>query len=86
MSLGILVGLAALTRLMTAQPSVQPLYLDVWVARSSLALLAVGNLIIGFSANTASAVAGKSLIPTKFSEDRRQIRRRSIVQTYPLLE
>ena len=60
MSLGVLVGLAALTRLMTARPSVRPLYLDVWVARSSLALLAVGNLIIGFSANTASVVAGKS--------------------------
>jgi len=34
-----------------------PLYLDVWVARSSLVLLTVGNLIIGFSANSASVIA-----------------------------
>lgn len=61
-SLGILVGLAALTRLMTTQTPTTPLYLDVWVARSSLTLLAVGNLIIGLSANSASVVAGEYLI------------------------
>jgi len=59
-SLGILVGLAGLTRLVTAQTSTRPLYLDVWVARSSLALLAVGDLIIGSSTNAASVVGGKS--------------------------
>src|SRR5271169_1261137 len=68
-SLGILVGLAALTRLMTAQTSTPPLYLDVWVARSSLALLVVGNLIIGFSANSASVVAGEYLISKIFRRE-----------------
>ena len=57
-SLGILVGLAAFTRFLTARTSTPPLYVDVWVARSSLVLLAVGNLIIGFSPNSASVIAG----------------------------
>jgi hypothetical protein len=58
-SLGVLVALVALTRIMTAQTSIRSLYLDVRVARSSLALLALGDLIVGFSANSASVVTGE---------------------------
>lgn len=57
-SLGILVGLAAFTRFLTARTSNPPLYLDIWVARLSLVLLAVGDLIIGVGANSASVIAG----------------------------
>jgi hypothetical protein len=66
-SLGVLVCLVVLTRLITVKSSTKPLYLDVWVARSSLALLAGGNLIIGFSGNTAPVIAGK-FFTTKYLE------------------
>ena len=58
-SLGVLVALIGLTRIMTAQTSIRPWYLDVRVARSSLALLALGDLIVGFSANSASVITGE---------------------------
>lgn len=57
-SLAILLGLAGLTRFMTAQTSTAPLYVDVCVARSSFALLVLGNLIIGASTDSLSVVTG----------------------------
>lgn len=58
-TLGILIGLAILTRLVTVQTSTRALYVDVWVARSSVSLYIVGNVLIGLGTNAASVIAGK---------------------------
>jgi len=58
-SLGVLIGLAGITRLLKARSIKQPLYLDIWIVRSSLTLLVVGNILIGLSWNAASLITGE---------------------------
>lgn len=58
-SLGVLIALAGITRLLESRCITRPLYLDIWIARFSLTLLVVGNLLIGLSWNTASLITGE---------------------------
>ena len=59
MSLGTLVALALLTRVLAIRSSARPLYIDVWVARLSLVILVAGNLTLGLGTNLAAVIAGK---------------------------
>lgn len=58
--LGLLLVLATLTRFANLQGSSRGLNVDVWVTRTSLMLLVLGNLVLGLGKNTAAVIIGES--------------------------
>ncbi|KAK3196983.1 hypothetical protein GRF29_1536g187778 [Pseudopithomyces chartarum] len=56
--LGLLLVLATLTRFANLQGSSRGLNVDVWVTRTSLMLLVLGNLVLGLGKNTAAVIIG----------------------------